>query len=132
MYYLDNFRYFENLALVILDKLYAEDRNEAYRNLVALGPRKLGRSLTPMQIAYDSWATKFLSHACCQTLLNLIWMNSMDLDTPAYKLFPCVSLFFIHWIKFQTDALKYAQNSGSGETDDSNSGKLIVSFLSKV
>ena len=103
------FRHFEMLALSTLDNLYTENRHAAFRNLMAQEPFKLGQYLTPMLIAYDSGAKKFLGHTCCQTLLKLIWMNYMDLDTPAYKLVPWISFFNIPWIKFEDELFKYAK-----------------------
>ena len=103
------FRHFEKLALNLLDQLYTNDRHEAFRNLMAHESFKLGKHLTPMLLASDSGAKKFLGHTCCQNLLKLIWMNYMDLDTPAYKLVPWISFFNIHWIKFDDEIFKYAK-----------------------
>ena len=34
---------------------------------------------------------RFMAHACCQTFLNLLWMQYMDCDTSKWKLFPLLS-----------------------------------------
>ena len=133
------FRHFENLALNLLDKLYTKDRHEAFRNLMAQESFKLGEYLTPMLIASDSGAKKFLGHTCCQTLLKLIWMNYMDLDTPAYKLVPWISFFNIHWIKFDDEIFKYAKisrangNEAIGQQGEffykNNSSVIVISIF---
>ena len=75
-------RYFQTLAVNTLTELYEMNRQEAYVSLVAMLPFDLGRYVTPITIARDASAMRFMSHACCQTYINLVWMKNMDLDTP--------------------------------------------------
>ena len=76
------FRYFQTLAVNTLTELYEMNRQEAYLSLVAMLPFDLGRYVTPITIARDASAMRFMSHACCQTYINLVWMKNMDLGTP--------------------------------------------------
>ena len=88
--------------------MYEKDRIQAWRCLGAKVAFNLGRSLTPLSIAYDSGAKEFLGHSCCQSLLRLIWMNGMDLNTQPYQLFPLLSPINPIFITFTQDVLKYS------------------------
>jgi hypothetical protein len=69
----------------ILENLYAFDRDEAYASITAVIPFRWSRYATPLHIADDTEAMRFMGHACCQTLLNRIWYKYMDLDTKAWR-----------------------------------------------
>ncbi len=38
--------------------------------------------MTPISVARDAGAMRFMGHACCQTYLNLVWLKHMHLNTP--------------------------------------------------
>ncbi|ELT91987.1 hypothetical protein CAPTEDRAFT_196769 [Capitella teleta] len=106
----ENAEYFQELAIQTLDNLYAFNRDEAYSSLVALIPFHWAKYATPLSIADDAGAMRFMGHSCCQTFLNLVWMKYMDLDTPKWKLFPLMALFpliNISLIVFDKQSLSY-------------------------
>ena len=75
-------RYIQTLSINTLTELYELNRQEAYLNLVAVLPFKWGKYTTPISIARDAEAMRFMGHACCQTYINLVWMKHMNLNTP--------------------------------------------------
>ena len=81
--------YFQDLALDTLDNLYEFNRDEAYASLVSVLPFKWGKYVTPLTIADDGEAMRFMGHACCQTFLHLVWLQYMDLDTAYWKVRIC-------------------------------------------
>ena len=100
--------------------MYAEDRYKAYRHLGAEVEFTMGKDLTPMSIAYDSGAEDFMSHPCCQTLLKLIWLNTMDLGTRPYQIMPWLApLNIFHLVDFKRDLWRYALKPTSKKTDTS-------------
>jgi len=69
----------------ILDNLYSFDRDEAYSSITAVIPFRWSYYATPLHIAEDTEAMRFMGHACCQTFLNRVWYKYMDLDTKAWR-----------------------------------------------
>ena len=92
----------------VLGRFYETDRIQAYKHIGAKVEFDLGDYHTPMSIAYDAGAQEFLGHSCCQTLLKLIWMNTMDINTPWYKLLPILTVFTFLWITFKQAVLQYS------------------------
>ena len=79
------FRYFQEISIYTLDNLYDFNRDEAYASCVSVLPFKWGKHVTPLSIADDACAMKFMGHSCSQTFLNLVWLQYMDLDTAHWK-----------------------------------------------
>ena len=106
----ENAAYFEALALATIDNMYEMSREDAYASLVALLPFRWSQNVTPLSIADSAECMRFMGHACCQTLLQLIWMHYMDLDTASWKLLPVFAFFpFINipMITFDEDNLSF-------------------------
>ena len=80
-----SFRHFQDVAIQTLTQLYDLNRKEAYSSLVAAVPFNWGQDVTPISIADDAKAMRFMGHACCQTFLDLVWMKYMELDTHKWK-----------------------------------------------
>ncbi len=113
--YLYHIRHFQDLAIDTLDNLYEFNREEAYSALTSMMPFHWGTYVTPLHVGEDAGAMKFMGHACCQTLLNRIWMLYMDLDTKWWKVSTCalhVSKYCIdvHDILFVIFVLYFSSN----------------------
>ena len=78
------YRYYQDLAVNILESLYQEDEMIAYRSLVS-DLRYWGKGVTPLTIADDGEAMKFMGRSCCQTFLHRVWLQCMDLGTSSWK-----------------------------------------------
>ena len=79
--------YFEDLAVGIIDYLYKEKEETveaAYLSLVS-EVDFWGRDITPLSIADDGGAMRFMGRSCCQTFLRRVWWRHMDLSTASWK-----------------------------------------------
>jgi hypothetical protein len=69
--------------------MYETDAEGAYRVLVSELPFDLGPYITPLVIADDAGAMKFMSQGGCQTYLQRVWKGNMVVETPNWR----VSMF---------------------------------------
>lgn len=79
------FRRFQQLAIDLLDYMYEADAEGAYRVLVSELPFDLGPYITPLVIADDAKAMKFMSQGGCQTYLQRVWKGNMVVETPNWR-----------------------------------------------
>ena len=123
-------RYFQDLALETLDNLYEMNREDAYAALVSVISFHWGQYVTPLAIADDAEAKRFMGHACCQTFLNLLWMHYMDLDTSWWKLLPVFGLMPFLNIPFITfDKKNLAFGSYKDSVEEVDTGGEVVEDL---
>ena len=84
-----------------IDQMYETNRNAAYTSLVSHLPFHLSRNVTPLSLADDAMCMRVIGHLCSQTLLILIWMNHLNVDThplkflPIFTILPFINLPFI-------------------------------------
>ena len=89
------FRYFENLAIQTIAKIYENKKEDAHRNLLARIPFQLGRAITPLSIANDAQCMKFMGHVSCQTLLHVVWNGHTNSDTSTWRYILAAALPFV-------------------------------------
>lgn len=113
--------YFENLAVQTLDHLYEANRHEAYTSLTAHLPFRLSHNVTPLSLADDAVCMRVTGHPCAQTLLILIWMNHLNIDTHPFKLLPIFTLLpFLNlpFITVDPDSLSFGAHQQWSESLD--------------
>lgn len=69
-------RDFEAIAIGVLGECFTADEFKAKTMLVRVLPSYGGT--TNLQLAVESGNKQFISHQCCQNLLNNIWWGKMD------------------------------------------------------
>jgi hypothetical protein len=65
--------------------MYQNDAEGAYRVLISELPFDLGPYVTPLVIADDAGAMKFMSQGGCQTYLQRVWKGNMVVETPNWR-----------------------------------------------
>jgi hypothetical protein len=92
---------FEELAASIADEMYKRSRRRAYVSINRELPNNFGPYITPISMADDSHAMKFMGSSCCQTYLQRVWAKNMLLTPrdrflmPFLAMLPILNLPFI-------------------------------------
>ena len=77
------FSEFETLAVDVLDQCYRH--NEDYAQSLLVRPLKPFGFLTSLDIAQLAGDQDFIAHSCSQALFNRLWMGTIVMDTPWWK-----------------------------------------------
>ncbi|XP_074655760.1 transient receptor potential cation channel subfamily M member 8-like, partial [Tubulanus polymorphus] len=80
--------HFEELAIGVLNECYTDDSRKAQKLLT----RRLNLygNTTCLLLAVKANNKNFISHPCCQLLLNNIWMGDLDEETESWRICLCV------------------------------------------
>lgn len=105
-------RYFESIALGILNECFLVD--EAKAKSLLIGVLSSYGETTPLQLAIEAENKAFISHQCCQNLLNNIWWGRLDELQGKWRVsYPIVNTLF----HLNTDMILFRHTSPSSILD---------------
>ncbi|XP_013398789.1 transient receptor potential cation channel subfamily M member 2 [Lingula anatina] len=112
-------QYYEEIACGVLNECHLSDEARASQELLIRELPNYGNS-TCLQLAVEGDNKTFISHACCQSLLNQIWMGKMSHKNKLWRiwlsiLFPPLLLGLIY---FREDEQSRFANKNKGKQDN--------------